>query len=45
MTNTTPYDLVILGLGSTAFATALRAQELSKPSVIAEESEKFNCNV
>jgi mercuric reductase len=31
------YDLVILGSGSTAFAAALRAQELSKTSVMTEE--------
>src|SRR5258708_1335474 len=33
----THYDLVILGSGSTAFAAALRAQELSKTSVMTEE--------
>jgi mercuric reductase len=33
----THYDLVILGSGSTAFAAALRAQELGKTSVMAEE--------
>ena len=31
------YDLVILGSGSTAFAAALRAQELGKTSVTTEE--------
>ncbi len=31
------YDLVILGSGSTAFAAALRAQELGKTSVMTEE--------
>jgi mercuric reductase len=31
------YDLVILGSGSTAFAAALRAQELGKTSVMSEE--------
>ena len=30
-------DLVILGAGSTAFAAALRAQELGKTAVMAEE--------
>src|SRR5258708_9595100 len=33
----THYDLVILGSGSTAFAAALRAQELSKTAVMIEE--------
>src|SRR5262249_34039749 len=33
----THYDLVILGSGSTAFAAALRAQELGKTSVMTEE--------
>ena len=33
----TQYDLVILGSGSTAFAAALRAQELGKTSVMTEE--------
>lgn len=37
MTNATQYDLVILGSGSTAFAAALRAQELGKTSVMTEE--------
>lgn len=37
MTNTTHFDLVILGSGSTAFAAALRAQELGKTSVMTEE--------
>jgi mercuric reductase len=31
------YDLVILGSGSTAFAAALRAQELGKTSIMTEE--------
>jgi mercuric reductase len=31
------FDLVILGSGSTAFAAALRAQELGKTSVMIEE--------
>src|SRR5258708_8454097 len=31
------FDLVILGSGSTAFAAALRAQELGKTSVMSEE--------
>lgn len=31
------YDLIILGSGSTAFAAALRAQELNKTSVMTEE--------
>lgn len=31
------YDLVILGSGSTAFAAALRAQELGKTAVLIEE--------
>jgi len=33
----THYDLVILGSGSTAFAAALRVQELSKTAVMTEE--------
>src|SRR6266446_5145924 len=33
----THYDLVILGSGSTAFAAALRAQELGKTAVMTEE--------
>jgi mercuric reductase len=33
----THYDFVILGSGSTAFAAALRAQELSKTAVMIEE--------
>ena len=37
MKNTTHFDLVILGSGSTAFAAALRAQELGKTSVMTEE--------
>lgn len=37
MHNDTHYDLVILGSGSTAFAAALRAQELGKASVMTEE--------
>jgi mercuric reductase len=32
-----PFDLVILGSGSTAFAAALRAQELGKTAVMTEE--------
>ncbi|MGH8063909.1 MAG: FAD-dependent oxidoreductase [Candidatus Entotheonellia bacterium] len=31
------FDLVILGSGSTAFAAALRAQELGKTAVMTEE--------
>lgn len=34
---TNEFDLVILGSGSTAFAAALRAQELGKTSVMTEE--------
>lgn len=37
MANKTHFDLVILGSGSTAFAAALRAQELGKTSVMTEE--------
>src|SRR5438132_5730704 len=37
MPNTANYDLVILGSGSTAFAAALRAQELGKTAVLTEE--------
>src|SRR5438876_3932829 len=37
MANTAKFDLVILGSGSTAFAAALRAQELSKTAVMTEE--------
>ncbi len=37
MGNETHFDLVILGSGSTAFAAALRAQELGKTSVMTEE--------
>jgi mercuric reductase len=33
----TQYNLVILGCGSTAFAAALRAQELGKTAVMTEE--------
>ena len=33
----TQYNLVILGSGSTAFAAALRAQELGKTAVMTEE--------
>src|SRR5258707_6674022 len=33
----THYNLVILGFGSTAFAAALRAQELGKTAVMTEE--------
>src|SRR3989440_4888127 len=35
--DTAEFDLVILGSGSTAFAAALRAQELSKTAVMTEE--------
>lgn len=35
--NRTHFDLVILGSGSTAFAAALRAQELGKTAVMTEE--------
>jgi len=37
MANTGKFDLVILGSGSTAFAAALRAQELGKTAVMTEE--------
>jgi mercuric reductase len=37
MANTGNFDLVILGSGSTAFAAALRAQELRKTAVMTEE--------
>lgn len=37
MVQTERFDLVILGSGSTAFAAALRAQELGKTSVMTEE--------
>lgn len=37
MVDNNHYDLVILGSGSTAFAAALRAQELGKTSVMTEE--------
>jgi mercuric reductase len=37
MTTQTHFDLVILGSGTTAFAAALRAQELGKSAVMAEE--------
>lgn len=37
MARTERFDLVILGSGSTAFAAALRAQELGKTSVMIEE--------
>jgi mercuric reductase len=37
MAQTERFDLVILGSGSTAFAAALRAQELGKTSVMTEE--------
>ena len=37
MTQEQRFDLVILGSGSTAFAAALRAQELGKTSVMTEE--------
>ncbi len=37
MMNQQHFDLVILGSGSTAFAAALRAQEMGKTSVMTEE--------
>jgi mercuric reductase len=37
MTSSNHFDLVILGSGSTAFAAALRVQELGKTSVMTEE--------
>ncbi len=37
MANAAKFDLVILGSGSTAFAAALRAQELGKTAVMTEE--------
>lgn len=37
MPNPAHFDLVILGSGSTAFAAALRAQEMGKTSVMTEE--------
>lgn len=37
MSNVAEFDLVILGSGSTAFAAALRAQELGKTAVMTEE--------
>jgi len=37
MSSTPHFDLVILGSGSTAFAAALRAQEMGKTSVMTEE--------
>ncbi len=37
MTKQEEFDLIILGSGSTAFAAALRAQELGKTSVMTEE--------
>src|SRR5713101_7557221 len=37
MTHPAKFDLVILGSGSTAFAAALRAQELGKTAVMTEE--------
>jgi mercuric reductase len=37
MISTAKFDLVILGSGSTAFAAALRAQELGKTAVMTEE--------
>src|SRR5260370_281091 len=37
MTTAVKFDLVILGSGSTAFAAALRAQELGKTAVMTEE--------
>jgi mercuric reductase len=40
------YDLAILGCGSTAFAAALRAQELGKTSVmIARENRAWTYSV
>jgi mercuric reductase len=33
------FELVILGAGSTAFAAALRAQDLGKSSVMTEERQ------
>src|SRR5437667_10552295 len=36
-TNRNHYDLIILGSGSTAFAAALRAQQLGKTAVMTEE--------
>src|SRR5258708_18685231 len=37
MSSVEKFDLVILGSGSTAFAAALRAQELGRPAVMTEE--------
>src|SRR5258708_20682615 len=37
MSSVEKFDLVILGSGSTAFAAALRAQELGKTAVMTEE--------
>src|SRR5438132_5497645 len=37
MASSRKFDLVILGSGSTAFAAALRAQELGKTAVMTEE--------
>src|SRR5713226_1651245 len=37
MSSAERFDLVILGSGSTAFAAALRAQELGKTAVMTEE--------
>src|SRR5207244_12538679 len=37
MSSAEKFDLVILGSGSTAFAAALRAQELGKTAVMTEE--------
>ncbi len=37
MTKSNHFDLVILGSGSTAFAAALRAQELGKTALMTEE--------
>jgi mercuric reductase len=39
MLNKKDFDLVILGSGSTAFAAALRAQELGKTAVMTEERQ------
>src|SRR5216684_2175190 len=37
MANTAKFDLVILGSGSTAFAAALRAQEMGQTAIMTEE--------
>jgi len=41
MVKTAKFDLVILGSGSTAFAAALRAQELGKTAVMTEKYERL----